>query len=133
MLSSGAQTPKSGNCILLANEPLPLGLPSLSESFFGEQDISMFEASLCSLHLGVATELLPLSQQRPVLEKSREQAQDTGAFKAAAEGGTAYSKASREASVAQGSRALGQPLGRQSLEVAQHAIGTSRCVSYQCT
>lgn len=67
MLSFGAQTPKSGNCILLANEPLALGFRSLSESFFGERDISVNEASLCSLHLGVATELLPLSQQRPVL------------------------------------------------------------------
>lgn len=79
MLSSGAQTPKSGNCILLANEPLALGFRSLSESFFGERDISVNEASLCSLHLGVATELLPLSQQCLVLEKSRGQAQDTGA------------------------------------------------------
>lgn len=83
MLTSWTQTPKSGNCILLANEPLPLGFCSLSESFFGERDISMCEASLCSLHLGMATELLPLSHQHPVLEKGRGQAQDTGAFKAA--------------------------------------------------
>ena len=87
MLTSGAQTPKSGNCILLANEPLPLGSAfSLSEGFFGEQDISVCEASLCSLHLGVDTELLPLSQQHPSLEKGRGQAQDTGAFKAAVAG-----------------------------------------------
>lgn len=86
MLSSGAQTPKSGNCILLANEPLPLGFRALSESFFGERDISVYEASLCSLHLGVATELLPLSQQHPVLEKSRGQTQDTGTCKAAVAG-----------------------------------------------
>lgn len=50
-----------------------------------------------------------------------------------AEGGTAYPKAPGEASAAQGRGTLGQPLGHQSLEVTQRAVGVSKCASYECT